>query len=86
MPVAAGVDTKAPPAEQVQRMDAGVFFGRLARLMKDNPPAPADAPMVEKLKALGIEPGKDLDIATIDQDTAKGLQRDWAHSRCCRKA
>ena len=75
VPVAAGVDTKTPPAEQVQRMDAGAFFGRLARLMKDNSPAPADAPMVEKLKALGIEPGKDLDIATIDQDTAKGLQR-----------
>ncbi len=75
VPVAAGVDTKTPPAEQVAKMDAGAFFGRLARLMKDNPPAPADAPIVEKLKALGIEPGKDFDIATIDPDTARGLQR-----------
>ena len=41
VPVTAGVDTKTPPAEQVQKMDAGAFFGRLARLMKDNPPAPA---------------------------------------------
>ena len=69
------MDTKTPPTEQVQKMDAGAFFGRLARLMKDNPPAPADAPMVEKLKSLGIEPGKDFDIAKVDPGTAKGLQR-----------
>ncbi len=75
VPVAAGVDTKTPPLEQMQKMDAGAFFGRLARLMKDNPPAPADAPMIEKLKTLGIEPGKDFDIGQIDPHTAKGLQR-----------
>ncbi len=75
VPVAARVDTKTPPLEQVQKMNASAFFGRLARLMKDNPPAPADAPMVAKLKTLGIEPGKDFDIGKIDPDTAKGLQR-----------
>ena len=56
-------------------MDAGAFFGRLSRLMKDNPPAPADAPMVAKLKTLGIEPGKDFDISKIAPATARGLQR-----------
>jgi hypothetical protein len=75
VPVPAGIDTKTPPTGQVAKMDAGAFFGRIARLMKDNPPSPADAPVIEKLKALGIEPGKDFDIATIDPDTAKGLQR-----------
>jgi hypothetical protein len=75
VPVAAGVDTKTPPAAQVEKMDAAAFFGRLARMMKDNPPTPADAPMVEKLKALGIEPGKDFDIGKIDPDTADGLRR-----------
>jgi len=30
----------APPLERVQAMDAGAFFGRVARLMKDNPPPP----------------------------------------------
>lgn len=39
VPVAAGVDAKTPPMTQVQKMSAGEFFGRLARLMKDNPPA-----------------------------------------------
>jgi hypothetical protein len=75
VPVAAGVDTGTPPAAQVEKMDAAAFFGRVARLMKDNPPAPADTPMVEKLKVLGIEPGRDLDISRIDPDTAAGLQR-----------
>jgi hypothetical protein len=75
VPVAAGGDTKAPPLEQVQKMDAGAYFGRLARLMQDNPQAPADGPMVEKLKTLGIEPEKDFDINTIDPHTAKGLPR-----------
>jgi hypothetical protein len=32
VPVTAGVNTKTPPAAQVQKMDAGAFFGRLARL------------------------------------------------------
>ncbi|MGA7411252.1 MAG: DUF1254 domain-containing protein [Bryobacteraceae bacterium] len=75
VPVAAGIDAKTPPTEQVHKMDAGGFFGRLARLMKDNPPAPADAPTVEKLKKLGIVPGQDFDISKIDSGTAKGLQR-----------
>ena len=37
-------------------MDAATFFGRLADLLKDNPPAEADRPMVEKLARLGIVP------------------------------
>ena len=75
VPFAMVGDTKTPPAEQVQKMNAGAYFGRLARLMKDNPPAAADTAMVEKLKKLGIEPGKDFDITKIEPHTAKGLER-----------
>ena len=73
--VAQGADVKTPPTEQIRKMDAGTFFGRVARLMKDNPPAPADGPMVEKLKTLGIVPGEDFDIRTIDPYVARGLER-----------
>jgi hypothetical protein len=73
--VAPGADTKTPPLEQVQKMDAGAFFGRLARLMKDNPPAAADAKMVEKMRKIGIEPGRDFDLGKIDPATARGLQK-----------
>jgi len=73
--VTPGADVKTPPTEQIRKMDAGTFFGRLARLMKDSPPAPADGPILEKLKTLGIVPGEDFDINAIDPYVAKGLQR-----------
>jgi hypothetical protein len=75
VPVAQGADVKTPPTEQIRKMDAGTFFARVARLMKDNPPAPSDGPIVEKLRTLGIEPGQDFDIKTIDPYVARGLER-----------
>lgn len=75
VPVPAGADGKTPPMERLQKMDAGAFYGRLARLMKDNPPAPADGPVLERLKAVGIEPGQDFDIGAIRPAVARGLER-----------
>ncbi len=75
VPSSSNMDVKSPPLTKVQQMDANAFFGRLTRLMKDNPPAPADAPTVAKLHKLGIEPGQDFDIARLDAGTARGLQR-----------
>ena len=69
------VDMKIAPREQVNSMDAGAYFKNMARLMKDNPPAEADGPMVAKLAKLGIVAGKDFDIAKVDPAVAKGLQR-----------
>jgi hypothetical protein len=74
VPVDPSIDT-TPPLEQIKQMDANAFFGRLARLMQDNPPFPEDAPIVEKLKVLGIEPGKDFDISKVDAHIARALQR-----------
>ena len=47
-----------PPLQQMQQMPTEVFFTRLAQAMVDNPPAPADAPMVMKLQRIGIAPGR----------------------------
>ncbi len=85
VPVPPGADT-TPPLERVQKLDAGAFFGRLARLMTDNPPAPADGQMLKTLKAVGIEPGKDFDIAAVDPRTAKELQRAMRTFRILQKA
>jgi hypothetical protein len=68
-------DTKTTPFDQVQRMDAGTFFKRLAMLLKDNPPYAADARALERLKRLGIEPGKDFDISKADPAIARGLNQ-----------
>jgi hypothetical protein len=69
------VDTTSTPFDQVRLMFAGTFFSRLAHAMKDNPPYPADSPMVEKLKKIGVEAGKDFDINKVDPNVAKGLNR-----------
>src|SRR5262245_1454050 len=68
------IDMKTPVRDQVNAMDAGEFFNTLAHLMKDNPPAQADTPMVEKMRRLGIVPGQDFDIAKADPAVRKALQ------------
>lgn len=55
------VDMKTAVREQVNALSAEDYFTLLARLMKDNPPAAADAPMVQKLARLGITPGQPFD-------------------------
>jgi hypothetical protein len=74
-PVDPNVDTKTPPLEQVKKMDAGTFFNRLAKLMKDNPPSPDDASMIETLEFLGIVPGEEFDINKVDGNIRRGLER-----------
>jgi hypothetical protein len=69
------VDVKTPPVTQVAKMDAATFFNRLALLMKDNPPAPADAPMVQKLAGLGIVPGQPFKPAAVDPPVLRGLEK-----------
>ena len=49
---------KTPVRDQVNALTAEAYFRLLATLMKDNPPAEADAPMVAKLAKLGIVPGQ----------------------------
>ena len=74
MPVDANVDMKIPPREQVNAMAAGDFFQKMATLMKDNPPADADATILAKMAKVGIVPGKPFDMATLDPAVVKGLE------------
>jgi hypothetical protein len=69
----ADVDMKTAVREQVNSLDAEAYFALLARLMKANPPAAADAPMVAKLARIGIVPGNDFDIDRLDPAVKKGL-------------
>ena len=43
------IDMKTPVRDQVNALTAEAYFSLLATLLKDNPPAKADAPMVAKL-------------------------------------
>lgn len=66
------IDT--PVIDQVAAFSTSDFFGRLARLMTNNPPAPADAPMVASLAAFGIEAGKPFDIDALSTAKRRGLE------------
>jgi hypothetical protein len=68
------IDMKTAVRDQVNKMDAGAYFKLFAELLKTNPPAAADAPMVEKISKIGIVPGKDFDIDKTDPSIAKTLQ------------
>jgi hypothetical protein len=69
------IDMKTAVRDQVNGMDAATYFTTLASLMKDNPPAKADAPMVEKLAKIGLVPGKDFDISKLDPAVKQGLEK-----------
>jgi hypothetical protein len=72
--VDASIDMKTAVREQVNALDAASYFGLLAALMKDNPPAAADARMLAKLERLGIAPGKPVDLAALGPAAAAALQ------------
>ena len=67
------VDMKTAVREQVNAMDATAYFKLFAELLKTNPPAAEDAPMVAKLAKIGIVPGQDFDAAKLDPAVAKGV-------------
>ena len=67
------IDVRTPPPEQVARMDAGTFFGRLNALMVDNPPNGADAPALSRFARFGIGPGRALDPQALEPAMDAGL-------------
>jgi len=77
-PVDASFDMKTAIRDQVDALSVNDYFNYLARLMKTNPPAAADAPIVEKMKAIGLEPGKDFDpskLGALDKEVIKTVPK-----------
>ncbi len=68
------LDTQSPPVEQVAAMDAQAFFSRVASLLPANPPAAADAAMVEKMRRMGLEPGVPFKTTVLEPSTARAVQ------------
>jgi len=71
-------DMKKGIRDQVDALSVDEYFNYLARLMKTNPPSAADAPMVEKMRAIGLEPGKDFDpskLGAFDKEVIKTVPK-----------
>jgi hypothetical protein len=75
VPVDPNVDLTDTPFDQVKLMSGATFFNRLAQVLADNPPRPADAKMVEGLKRLGVEPGKPFDATKADPAILDGINK-----------
>lgn len=68
------VDMETSVREQVNNMDAATYFNRLALLMKENPPAHADARILKRMARLHIIPGQSFDLNRLDPATIEALQ------------
>jgi hypothetical protein len=62
------------PGSQVEKMDAAAFFALFAELMKENPPHPADAAVLTRLKRIGLEPGKPFPLGAAPPEVRQALQ------------
>jgi hypothetical protein len=69
------VDMKTPPGQQVNKMPAAAYFKYAAEIMKVNPPHVTDWSTIERLKRIGIEPGKSFDYEKLDPSIQQALDK-----------
>ncbi|MFG1348651.1 DUF1254 domain-containing protein [Xanthobacter autotrophicus] len=64
--VSPAIDMKTAVRDQVNALSGVEYFTLLAELLKTNPPAAADAPILPHLAQIGVVPGKDFDPKAAD--------------------
>jgi hypothetical protein len=72
------LDMKTAVRDQVDALSANDYFNYLAKLMKTNPPAAADAPMVATMSKIGLVPGQDFDpskLGVFDKEAIKAVPK-----------
>ena len=76
VPVDPDVNTRVSPLNQLLALDAASYFNYVCRLMVDNPPYKADAPMLANMAKIGIKPGADYKsyFAGLDNGVKSAIQ------------
>jgi hypothetical protein len=72
------LDMKTAVRDQVDHMEVNDYFNYLTKLMKTNPPAAEDAPMVTKMAKIGLVPGQDFDpskLGAFDKEAIKAVPK-----------
>ncbi len=72
--VNSSIDTRTPVRDQVNKLGGTEYFKLLAALLKDNPPATEDAPIIAKLAKIGVVPGKEFNANALDPRVSNKLQ------------
>lgn len=82
------LDMTTPPVDQAANLSAPDFFERLAKLMKANPPAKADDPILARMAEIGIVPGRTFNTGRLDQPflTALAKARNAAKAKIAARA
>ena len=76
--VDANLDMKTATRQQVEAMSIENYFSYLAKLMKTNPPAGQDAPIVARMAKIGLVPGQDFDpskLGVFDKEAIKAVPK-----------
>jgi hypothetical protein len=68
------IDMKTPVRDQVNSLTTAEYFGLLAQLMKNNPPAKEDGAMLAQMAQLGIVPGEDFDVEKLEPAVQTALE------------
>jgi hypothetical protein len=68
------VDMQIPPVEQVKKMTPDAFFAYAAELLKVNSPHLVDQPLLARMKLLGIEAGRDFELAAVGSLVRQALE------------
>src|SRR5215831_10286316 len=71
-------DMKTAVRDQVDALSVDDYFSYLARLMKTNPPAAEDAPIVARMEKIGLVPGQDFDpskLGAFDREAIKAVPK-----------
>ena len=63
VPLREGVDGETLVTDQFMGLTAGQFYRRLNELLVGNPASAPDAPVLERLKTIGIGPGLDFELS-----------------------
>ncbi|HXF29419.1 MAG TPA: DUF1254 domain-containing protein [Chlamydiales bacterium] len=69
------IDMQTQVNLQVNQMTIDKYFKLLADLLKKNPPGAADAPLIEKMKKIGLVAGCSFDLGSPGSDFAISVQR-----------
>lgn len=65
------VNVNMAPVDQVSAMDAATFFSTLNALLVENPPAPADTPLVDRLGSIGVAAGRRFTLKGMPAEIAR---------------
>jgi hypothetical protein len=69
-----GVDMATPPVEQVTALEAADFFAGAAELLKVHPPHVTDWSVLQRIRRIGLQPGRSFDMGALDPAVRQGLE------------